>query len=261
MWCRPAPSSIPRTPAQAPTSLEPDLIIQGDGFWVNNPGAGNGGSVGTQIGPGSTTSELRACEAHDFTVNFPDLQMAGGQLDNTGQNVANPNHAQSLGMLTLTGEMDILANTTIYSDSGVLGESVRAIQISSWLTGTGTVQYSAFDTTFSNDLNIACISNTFSGQWIVLQGALLGSAPNSLGTNAITVQNAGALETTYNISDPNAALTLNGNGQMFLHANDVFQSVIINGVALDPAPIAPPNCRSRSPPTSRPTGCCRLAPP
>jgi hypothetical protein len=204
------------------------LIIQGDGNFINNAGDIN-------IYPGITTSELRASQPASATVYFPDLQMAGGQLDNSGNNTGNANAGQSLGMLTLTGEMDILANTAIYSDSGVRGGSLRTIQIDSWLTGNGTILYSAFDTSFSsNNLVITGITNTFSGQWDVVQGALLGSGSKSLGTNSITVETGGALETTYNVNNTNASLTLNGNGQMFLHTSDVFQTVTINGTQLSP---------------------------
>ncbi len=203
------------------------LIIEGDGNFVNNAGDS---AVG-----GSSTSELRAVEPNSASIYFKDLQMLGGQIDNTGNNVGNPNRAQSLGMLMLSGEIDILANTAIYSDSGVQGGSLRTIQIDSWLTGTGNILYSAFDTSFvSNNLVITCVTNTFSGQWDVVQGALLGGGNNSLGTNSITVETGGALETAYNLNDTNATLTLNGNGKMFLHSSDVFEAVTINGTQLSP---------------------------
>jgi hypothetical protein len=55
---------------------------------------------------------------------------------------------------------------------------------------------------------------------------------NSLGTNAITVGAGGALETAYNINDTIAGLVL--NGQMFLHENDTFQTLTVNGVKFSP---------------------------
>jgi hypothetical protein len=51
-----------------------------------------------------------------------------------------------------------------------------------------------------------------------------------LGTNSIAVGAEGALETAYNINNPNASLTL--NGRMLLHQNDTFQSVSVGGAAL-----------------------------
>ena len=203
------------------------LIIEGDGNFLEN---GNGLTI---IGPGSTTSEFRTTEPDNVSIYFPDLQMAGGQFDNSGDNTGNQNAGQSLGMLTISGRVDILSNTTFYSDSSVRPGSLRAIEIDALLTGKGTIAFSTFDTTFTNDLNITGNANTFSGQWDVVQGALLGGGVNSLGTNSITVEANGALETSYNINNPKASLVVNG-GQVFLHTADNFGSVTINGTQLSP---------------------------
>jgi hypothetical protein len=203
------------------------LILQGDGNFVNN-----GGDTVIVTGV-STTSELRASGASSSFIYFPDLQMAGGQLDNSGNNVGNSNAGQSQGLLDLTGEIDIVSNATFYSDSGVRTSSLRTIKIGAWLTGSGTIQFSAFDASFnSNNLVVTCTSNTFNGQWLVTQGALLGSGLNSLGTNSITVGTNGALETLYNLNDPSATLIL--NGKMFLHSSDVFDALTVGGVPVSP---------------------------
>jgi hypothetical protein len=119
----------------------------------------------------------------------------------------------------------------IYVDSLATGN--QPIWINSFLTGTGTLTYAYLAAQYaSNALVIACASNTFSGQWNVLQGALLGYAPNSLGTNSITVAALGALETTYDLNSPAASLVL--NGQMYLYRNDTFNNVTINGTAISP---------------------------
>ena len=107
----------------------------------------------------------------------------------------------------------------------------RPFEIDSLLTGNGTINYSAGDTNFGSDLDIAGSANTFSGQWNVLQGALLGGATGSLGTNTITVGTNGALESAYNINNTNAGLVL--NGKMFLHANDTFKTLTVNGAAVN----------------------------
>jgi hypothetical protein len=60
----------------------------------------------------------------------------------------------------------------------------------------------------------------------------VGNAPNSLGTNSITVAANGALETTYNLAAPKATLTL--DGQMYLYVNDTFNAVTIDGTQLSP---------------------------
>ena len=67
------------------------------------------------------------------------------------------------------------------------------------------------------------------------QGALLGISANSLGTNSIIVGTNGltaAVETLYDINNPDGSLILGANGEMLLHQNDHFASVNINGTAL-----------------------------
>ena len=79
-------------------------------------------------------------------------------------------------------------------------------------------------------LNITGNGNAFTGQWNVLQGQLVGSGINSLGTNTITINTNGVLETSYPINNPNASLIL--NGKMFLTQTDAFNSVVLNGTPL-----------------------------
>jgi hypothetical protein len=110
----------------------------------------------------------------------------------------------------------------------------RNYQIDSWLTGTGTIEWRQFTTALGGpDMNITCPTNTFSGRWHVFAGTLLGSGANSLGTNSITVETGGALETAYDLNTPTANLTL--NGQMFLHQNDTFRTLTL-GNYLVPGP-------------------------
>jgi hypothetical protein len=181
------------------------LTVDGDGVWVNNNGA--------------TIGEIRFKHNVAATNRFHKLVMNGGQLDQ-GDNT----------LIVIAGEMDILANTPIYVDSSAAQD--RSYQIDAWLTGTGSIEWRQFGSSFTGNLNITGTSNTFSGQWHVFQGALLGSGTNSLGTNAITVDAAGALETSYNVNNSSGNLVL--NGQMFLHQNDTFNSVVIGGVTLSP---------------------------
>jgi hypothetical protein len=85
------------------------------------------------------------------------------------------------------------------------------------------------------NLQITGMGNTLTGQWIVDQGALVGVSMNSLGTNNIIVGTNGlsaAVETLYDINNTNASLILGTSGIMFLHQNDHFTSVIINGTPL-----------------------------
>jgi hypothetical protein len=154
-------------------------------------------------------------------VYFPLLIMAGGQLDNGTAGT----------LVDIGGAMEIVSNTTFYADdSGSTGD--RPYQVDAYLYGNGSIQYIDSDATFSGYLNITCPTNAFTGMWIVQQGPLLGSGPNSLGTNIIIVETNAALETLYDINDTTASLTISNGGMMFLHQNDTFQTVNINGTGL-----------------------------
>jgi hypothetical protein len=214
-----------RTPVNSSVTTFPgnQLTVDGNGVWINNPG------------PGLPMAEIRLKEnaqpVNAWIVNFPKLIMNGGQI-NLGPD------GPYAGYITIGGELDLLANTPIYNNDAQ-GDNV-GLYISAWLTGNGTVEHHA-DTTGSipfnsltNNLNIACATNTFTGTWNIASGILLGSAPGSLGTNTITIGSPtatnAALETAYDINNPNANLIL--YGKMFLHQNDAFRSVFINGVPL-----------------------------
>jgi hypothetical protein len=218
--------TMERTPASNnavfPGSL---LVVEGNGVLID----GNSSAFPTN----TTTGELRLKQSGTTsvtnfgtvftdggTISFPRLQLNGGQTDNA-----------SSSRVTLQGEMDVLANSSIYVDSGA-GASIRPIQINSFLTGSNTITYSFLGTgdLANNDLVISGTSNTFTGQWNILQGGLLGNASNSLGTNTITVGPNGSLETTYNIYNPKGNLNL--NGAMFLYTSNTFNGVTINGANL-----------------------------
>jgi hypothetical protein len=194
-----------RTPATGPATFPGnELRIEGDGNFVD------GGSA--------TTGEIRFKSS---PTTIPKLVMRGGQVD------------QSIGggagiQCVINGEMDVLSNTAFYNDSA----NDAGYTINAFLTGSGQITYYDLGNVMGNGntMNITGFSNSFSGTWNVAQGTLLGSAPNALGTNSITVGAIGALETSYNINDPQASLTL--NGQMLLHQNDLFKSVSIGGVSV-----------------------------
>jgi hypothetical protein len=197
--------TFPATNPFAPSSV----IVNGNGVFVNNNPPAN-----------AALAEIRfKNSSNPGTVIFQKLVMNGGQLD-----------AGSGGLIIIGGEMDILTNTPIYVDSG--GDATRPYQIDAWLTGTGTVEYHAFANNSFNteDLNITGTSNTFSGTWNIVQGALLGSAPNALGPGNILIGINGALETTYDVSNATGNLYL--NGVMYLHQNDTFHSVVVGTNAL-----------------------------
>lgn len=206
------PGARLRTPAGAMDATFPGdvLTIDGDGVWVNPSGA--------------TIGEIRFKHAPNGVVHFKKLVMNGGELDSA---------TDTSGSGVIAGEMDILANTPLYNDSA----NDRGFRIDAWLTGNASIEYhgntgTSFNTSFVEPLNITGKTNTYSGTWNIAQGVLLGSGVNSLGTNTITIGTNGALETLYDIYNPNGTLVL--DGQMFLHQNDVFHDVIIGGVPLAP---------------------------
>ena len=197
-----------RTPASGGTNIFPGdvLTVDGDGVWHNDGSA--------------TIGEIRfknSGSPDPCQVTFKRLVMKGGQLD-----------ASTGSILILAGEMDILTNTPLYTDT-----ADASFQIDAWLTGSGSIQFHANDKTYVGDaLAITGTSNTFSGTWDVVQGILVGVATNSLGTNNITVELWGALETLYDVYNPSGSLGL--NGQMYLHQNDTFQTVTVAGTPLPP---------------------------
>ena len=212
------PGARMRSPANLTVATFPgnQLKVDGNGVWINNPGAG------------SAMAEIRFKQpvlgVGNAAVNFKKLIMNGGQLD-TGSGPS----------VIIGGEMDIITNTPFYNDS----TADQGYQVNAWLTGspTSSIEYHAynlatFQAGYSNCLNIAGTSNTFSGKWNIVLGVLLGSGPNSLGTNDITIGVNGALETMYDVNNTNGNLFL--NGRMFLHQNDTFRTAFINGSPLAP---------------------------
>jgi hypothetical protein len=201
-----------RTPVAGGVQLFPgvQLTVDGSGVFEN----------GTVI----NVSELRFKNGAATPINyFSRLVLNGGELD------------QGVGATeVIQGTMNVASSSIIYVDSTSAQD--RGYQIDSWLTGSGDLFWHEWSGGLGGiNLQVTGTTNTFSGQWIVDQGALVGVGTNSLGTNNIIVGTNGltaAVETLYNINNPNASLILGANGQMFLHQNDTFGSVIINGTSL-----------------------------
>src|SRR5436853_297319 len=96
----------------------------------------------------------------------------------------------TLGNWNPDGGAEANATTPIYVDTAAAQD--RFYQIDSFLTGTGTIEWYQYSAGLAGpDLNITCPTNTFSGQWHVFLGTLLGGGNNSLGTNSITVESGG----------------------------------------------------------------------
>ena len=218
-WSNGSPASsgntyevLPTGRLRSPNNISPAIFpgatlqVDGDGIWENNP------TSPVAIG------EIRFKNATPGTVVITNLLMNGGQFDFCAAG------------LTLSGNMTVLRNTPMYADSG----NDIGGQIAAWLAGAGSIEYHGYNSNFQsayvNPLNISGPTNSYTGTWNVVSGVLLGTGANALGTNTITVGANGALETTYNINNPNGSLVL--NGRFYLHQNDMFGSVTVGGVPL-----------------------------
>jgi hypothetical protein len=199
------PGARLQTPATGPATFPGNaLTMEGDGNFV--------------AGGSATVGEI-CLEA--ISTTYPRLVMSGGQVDAAIGNYFGVQYV-------INGEMDIDANTPFYDDT----ENDAGYTINAFLTGAGQIEFHDLGYVIGNGntMNITGNTNTYSGTWNVVQGTLLGTGTNALGTNSITVGADGALETAYNINNPNGTLTL--NGRMLLHQNDTFQSVSVGGAAL-----------------------------
>jgi hypothetical protein len=193
------------------------LTIDGDGVWNVNPAAG------------ATIGEIRFKQPTygllNGTVFFKKLVMNGGQLDSGADS------AGGINTIIIGGEIDILKNAPMNNDNG----ADRGYRIDAWLTGSASIEIHAYNQpafmpAYTNTFNVAGTSNTFSGKWNVVMGTLLGSGPGSLGTNDIVVGANGAFESGYDINNSNGNLFL--SGRMYLHQNDTFRSLFVNGAPL-----------------------------
>ena len=209
-------NSLVRNPAGSTYNVFPgnSLILDG---------SGNTDFNGSPAG----TGEIRfknSTPAIGSTNYFSNLILNGGEL-NIGDSTD----------VILQGQITVLTNS-VFGTQGASGTN-QTYRVDSYLTGSGTVVLYLVNSNIffplpPASLNIRGNTNTFTGQWNVLQGPLLGSGTNSLGTNTITIGTGGVLETAYDINNTNGSLIL--NGQFFLHQNDTFQSVVVGGVALAP---------------------------
>jgi len=219
------------------------LTVDGNGVFVNPNSAG-------QAPYFAQTSEIRTKMIQSGTtvgtVFFPHLVLNGGQID-TGSD----------GEGIIDGVIDVQAKSTFYKDANQTVYDGSNFKIMAQLIGSGDLVINFWryrgNSGSGGGINIvpfilANSNNTFSGQWFINGGVVLGQAPNSLGTNNIYIGNApstvpfdlspvsqsvaGGLQTLYDINNPHGNLVISGNGQMYLSQNDTFQSVIVAGHAL-----------------------------
>jgi len=204
--------------------------------------------AGLQTFPGNslkldTNTEVRA-KGVGAILNFPGVGGNPGLIVNGGMLNGGDDAT-----FAITGKVQVAAQSYISHGANGGGGGIspnRAFNFTGLLAGTGTLVILNAGTTLAQQVSGS--SNTFSGQWIVQCGWLLGSATNSLGTNSITVDplyngylaampnfqaaNGGAwFEPNYNLNSA-GKLTLTNGGVMILHQNCVFSAVKIEGVSL-----------------------------
>jgi hypothetical protein len=206
---------------------------------IRTPNLGNPNSPTTSTFPGETlriegngTRDTSYANAgaiifkggNPTTLVFSKLVMAGGQI---------VSFVNSGWPSIIEGEINVISNSVIWAADDT---NPRAYTLNARLMGNGGLIYHAYNslTTFqaasTASLNVTNSNNTFTGTWNAELGSLVGSAPNALGTNAITVDAQGALQTTYDINNPDSDLVL--NGRFYLTQNDTFHAATINGTGL-----------------------------
>lgn len=214
---------------------------------ANDTRTRNPATPGVQTFPGDSlmldvNSDIRMKQA-GAVLNFPG---PGGGLPGLILNGGGLNLGDD-GKYWLDGIIEVRQQSYIFpATSGGTADN-RALNIKGQLIGTNNL--AMINGGLINVIEISGANNTFSGQWIVKSGYLLGSTNGSLGTNSITIDpnwtvpatnGAWALGSGYNKAvvsiayDLNSAgtLTIANGGQIVLYHNHCFSAVTINGTAL-----------------------------
>jgi hypothetical protein len=203
--------------------------------------------AGTQTFSGDSltlnvNTELRAKKS-GFTLNFPGVNGNPGLILNGGM----LNDGDNGTTFNISGNIYVAAQSYISDGTNGGGGGIaaaRSFNFTGTLSGSGNLVILLCGTNQPEEVLSA--SNSFSGEWIVQCGWLLGAGIDSLGTNNIIVdplysgyltdmpafqaENGGAwFETDYDLNSPGALILTNG-GVMTLHQNCAFTSVIIEGV-------------------------------
>jgi hypothetical protein len=185
-----------------------------------------------------TTGIFRLKPANPATVTVPNLRLNGGILHN-GNGTNTTTVAGAINVLS-PSNLDIsqMGNNNTFNNTA---DTSRTLIISASLAGSGVLNVGNGNTAaLANTTNLGTYgriettnpSNSFSGGWNMLSGALHGVAPGSLGTGNITIGTPAGFDTDYDLSLPSSSLSL--NGLMQLDQNDRFGSVSINGTPLAP---------------------------
>jgi hypothetical protein len=229
------------------------LVFNGTAFGnaLNDTRMRNPAVSGVQTFPGdsltvNTNTEIRM-KNNGSILNFPGVNGNPGLILNGGViNVGDD------GNFPITGTIEVASQSYLCpgnNGGGGLSANARSMDIQGQLSGSGTLI--CFEASLQAAQRISCNSNTFSGQWIVKAGWLLGAGTNSLGTNSITIDPAfglpeppldssiveitgpAQLEVDYDINSAGTLILTNG-GVFVLHQNCCFSAVVIEGTALTP---------------------------
>jgi len=199
-------------------------------------------NAGTATFPGNSvqldsSGIFRLKAANPGTVTVSNLRLNGGTLHN-GNGTNTTTVAGAINVLTPSNldlsQMggDVFNSTADTSRTLILNASIAGPAQLSIGNGNTTALPTSTNLGTYGRVELTNGSNTFSGGWNVLSGALHGVAPGSLGTGNITIGTAGGFDTDYAVSLPTASFTL--NGLMQLDQNDTFGSITINGTSLAP---------------------------
>jgi len=192
-------------------------------------------STGTKT-KGTAASPSTGTNLFPSVSGNPGLILNGGVLS-----ISQPYTVASLGGVLQVNAQSYLSAGT---NGGGITQTGAVFVVNAQLKGTNSLVIMQGGD-LSNSNLFTCPSNTFSGQWIVKAGDLVGTVANALGTNSITVNpqyNLGLTLTT-NIAGPaqldvgynlNSAgvLTLTNGGRMALHQDCCFTAVNIEGSSL-----------------------------
>jgi PA14 domain len=183
-------------------------------------------------------TELQA-KNNDATLDFPGVGGNPGLILNGGLiNIGDD------GDFPITGIIKVESQS--FLSPGNNGANRRSMDIRGQLIGSGDLVL--MQSSLNQPQMISGVGNTFSGQWFIKSGWLVGTTPGSLGTGNITVDPQYALpaalgygtnalvgpallDMNYNLNSPGTLILTNG-GQFSLHQNCCFVAVIINGTAL-----------------------------
>jgi hypothetical protein len=245
-WSTNADGSAPLTgPPTAGNTYE--LLSKGNLAAASDSRTRNPASPGVQTFPGDSlqldvNSDLRL-KGSGAIVTFPGP--GGGQpgLILNGGGINNGDD----GKFWIDGIIEVRQQSYLFPQTSGATADNRGLNIKGQLIGTNNL--AMINGGLVAAIEISGAANTFSGQWIVKSGLLLGSGNGSLGTNSITIDpnwtvpatnGAWVLGSGYNKAvvsiayDLNSAgtLTIANGGQIVLYKNLCFSAVTINGTAL-----------------------------